>query len=98
MNPEAFFSLAIGVVGFVLFGQVIRGHDPFPSETRGKRRFNSFVIASTLVIFLAQTILRSPPIPPWAFFTSATGLILGIGSALLALRNPGNQPNSGHDV
>ncbi len=37
MNPETFFSLAFGLGGFVLFGQVVRGHDPFPTESRGKR-------------------------------------------------------------
>ena len=98
MNPETFFSLAFGLVGLVLFGQVVSGHDPFPSETRGKRRFNSVVIALTLGICLAQTILYYPVILRWAFFTSAIGLILGIGASLLALRFPTSKTTSEHDA
>jgi hypothetical protein len=98
VNPETFFSLAFGLVGFVLLGKVISGHDPFPSETRGKRRFNSIVIALTLGLFLAQTILRYPEIPQWAFITSALGLILGIGASLSALRNPTGATKPEHEA
>ena len=98
MNPETSFSLAFGLVGLALFGKVISGHDPFPSETRGKRRFNSIVFALALGIFLAQTILRYPEIPQWAFITSALGLILGIGASLSALRNPSSKKTPEHDA
>ena len=98
MNPETFFSLAFGFVGFVLFGRVVSGHDPFPSETRGKRRFISVVFALTLGIYLAQTILHYSVILRWAFFTSAIGLLLGIGASLLALRFPPRKTTSEHDA
>ena len=96
MNPETFFSLAFGLVGFVLFGRVISGHDPFPSETRGKRCFNCVVFALTLGLFLAQTILYYPVILQWAFITSAIGLILGIGASLFSLRFPTSETTGEH--
>jgi hypothetical protein len=98
MNPETFFALGFGLVGLVLFSQVIRGHDPFPTETRGKRRFVSVAFVLGLGSFLAQNILRYSEIPRWTFIASAVGLILGIGASLSALRDPTRKTKSEHDA
>ena len=98
MNPETFFSLLYGLAGFLLFGTIISGHDPFPSETRGKRRFSSIGSALTLGSFLAQSIIYFPEISRWAFVVSAVGLILGIGCSLLALRGPSGKTTPERDA
>jgi hypothetical protein len=98
VNPETIFSLLFGLVGFILFGQVISGHDPFPTETRGKRRLFGVVFASGFGSFLAQNILRYSEVPRWAFIASAVGLILGIGASLLALRFPTSRTTSENDA
>ena len=98
MNPEIFFALAFGLVGVALFGKVMSGRDPFPSETRGKRRFNSIVFAFLLSLFLAQIILQYPKIPRWVLIASVVGLILGIGASLSALRIPTRATTPEHEA
>ena len=98
MNPETFLTFFFGLLGFVLFRQVISGHDSFPFKTRGKGRFANSVYALAFGIFLARTILRYSEIPQWVFVTSALGLILGIGASLLALRNPSSKKTPEYDA